>query len=228
MSAVIVWDLETIPDLEGFARANRMTDASDEDIRADMGDRFLKPPFHAIVCIGAVVAERTEGVWRVRASGAPNVGERPENELIRSFLTRIADLRPQLVTYNGSSFDLPVLRYRAMLHGIPAPGLFARPYFNRYTDDAIDVCDVLSSFGASTKMRLDEVCKFMGLMGKPGEIDGSQVEEFFRSGRLKEISDYCVSDVMNTYRLWLRYELFRGNLTEKQFEQSDNDAKAVA
>ena len=226
MSAVIVWDLETIPDLEGYARANRISRASDDEIRITMGDKFPKPPFHSIVCIGAIIAERMEGVWHIRSAGAPHVGERSEKELLRSFLAQIAELRPQLVTFNGSSFDLPVLRYRAMLHGLSAPGLSARPYFNRYTDDAIDLCDVLSSFGASTRMRLDEVCKFMGLEGKPNGIDGSQVDDLFRAGKLKEISDYCVSDVPNTYRLWLRYEHFKGALNERQFE--DSDAMAMA
>src|SRR5262245_11222623 len=75
--------------------------------------------------------------WVVDSLGAPHVGERSEKELITSFVNRIAELNPQLVTFNGTSFDLPVLRYRAMTPGVSAPGLPTRPYFNRYTDDAI-------------------------------------------------------------------------------------------
>jgi Predicted 3'-5' exonuclease related to the exonuclease domain of PolB len=67
--------------------------------------------------------------WAVDALGAPHVGERTEKALISSFVDRIAQLTPQLVTFNGASFDLPVLRYRAMVHGIAAPGLSSRPYF---------------------------------------------------------------------------------------------------
>ena len=70
------------------------------------------------------------------------------------------------MTFNGSSFDLPVLRYRAMLHKVPAIGLSARPYFNRYTDDAMDLCDVLSSFSPQAKSTLHELCRVMGLPGK--------------------------------------------------------------
>jgi DNA polymerase elongation subunit (family B) len=59
--------------------------------------------------------------------GHRTIGERPEKELITGFVNRIAELSPQLVTFNGSGFDLPVLRYRAMIHAIPAIGLAARP-----------------------------------------------------------------------------------------------------
>jgi hypothetical protein len=103
----------------------------------------------------------------------PHVGERSEKELITAFVDRIAELNPQLVTFNGASFDLPVLRYRAMTHSIAALGLSAGRYFNRYTDDATDLCDVLSSFSSQGKAMLHEVSRVMGLPGKPnGILDG--------------------------------------------------------
>ena len=136
MSNVIVWNIETIPDLKGFAAANGHEGRGDDEIRAAMGDKFPKHIYHLIVCIGALVAHRDEDRWDVTALGAPHVGDRPEKALIASFVDRIAELSPQLVTFNGSSFDLPVLRYRAMVHAIAAPGLSSRPYFNRYTEAA--------------------------------------------------------------------------------------------
>jgi len=157
----------------------------------------------------------------VSALGAPHVGDRPEKELITAFVERIAELAPQLVTFNGSSFDLPVLRYRAMVHGVAAPGLFARPYFNRYTDDAVDLCDVLSSFTSQAKGSLHEVCAVMGLPGKPEGMSGAEVERYYREGRIREIAEYCETDVVNTYRLWLRYELFRGKLTKNALQESE-------
>src|SRR5215471_9373553 len=136
-SYVLVWDLETVPDIKGFAAANGHDGKSDEEIRAAIGDKFPKHLYHSIICIGALIAHYDDH-WVVDALGAPHVDERSEKELITSFVNRIAELNPQLVTFNGTSFDLPVLRYRAMTHSVAAPGLAARPYFNRYTDDAID------------------------------------------------------------------------------------------
>jgi hypothetical protein len=218
---VIVWDLETIPDLKGFAAANGYGGKTDDEIRAALGDKFPKHIYHSIVCIGALVAHRDDGSWQVDAIGAPHVGERSEKELITAFVDRIAELRPQLVTFNGSSFDLPVLRYRAMTHCVSALGLAARPYFNRYTDDATDLCDVLSSFSAPAKATLHELARVMGLPGKPDGIHGGEVERYYCEGRIKEVADYCESDVVNTYRVWLRYELFRGKLSRAEFQTSE-------
>ena len=134
---------------------------------------------------------------------------------------RIAELKPQLVTFNGNTFDLPVLRYRAMIHGVSAPGLAARPYFNRYTEDALDLCDVLSAFAPHTKASLNELSRIMGMPGKPHDIDGADVEQYFLDGKIKEIADYCETDIVNTYRVWLRYELFRGRLTEFAHQASN-------
>jgi len=86
---------------------------------------------------------------------------------------------------------------------------------------------VLSSFSPGAKVKLDEISRIMGLPGKPDGLDGSQVDAYYRAGRIQEIADYCKSDVINTYRLWLRYELFRGRLDQAQFEFSDLSARGM-
>ena len=116
MKSVIVWDIETVPDLEGYARVHKLEGKTDDEIGAAMGPKFPKPIYHSIVCIGAIIAEYEDDHWQVRSVAAPHVGTQTERELISSFLDQIAEYEPQLVTYNGSGFDLPVLRYRAMLH----------------------------------------------------------------------------------------------------------------
>src|SRR5215467_2026440 len=215
--SVIVCDLETVPDLAGFAVANDLVGKSDVEVREAIGDKFPKHIYHSIICIGALVAHREPDHWAVDAVGAPHVGERIEKELITAFCDKIAELRPQLVTFNGNSFDLPVLRYRAMVHGVSAPGLSARPYFHRYTEDAVDLCDALSSFSSQSKATLHELCRVMGLPGKPDGMTGAEVEKYYRDGNIRQIAEYCESDVLNTYRLWLRHELFRGRLTDAAF-----------
>jgi 3'-5' exonuclease len=221
LSSVIVWDLETVPDLDAAARVGGTVGASEAEIRESLGDKFPKLPLHKIVCIGAVVASRADGVWCVEAIGAPHIGERSERELITAFVEKIAAYKPQLVTFNGNTFDLPVLRYRAMMHRIEAPGLECRPYFRRYTDDCLDLCDALSSFDGRSKMKLDDLSRAFGFAGKPGDIDGSQVEQYVKDGRIVEVSQYCEADVINTYRIWLLHELFRGVLTTDQHQLSE-------
>src|SRR5215472_2341528 len=95
MSNVIVWDIETVPDLKGFAAANGHAGKSEDEVRAELGDKFPKHIYHSIICIGALVAHREEGGhWIVDALGAPHVGARSEKELIASFVDRIAELSP--------------------------------------------------------------------------------------------------------------------------------------
>jgi predicted PolB exonuclease-like 3'-5' exonuclease len=221
MPHVLVWDIETVPDISGFAAANGLDGKSDDEVRTELGDKFPKHIYHSIICIGALIARRDNEHWVVDALGAPHVGERSERDLIAAFVDKVAALNPQLVTFNGNSFDLPVLRYRAMVHKVPAIGLSTRPYFHRYTDDAIDLCDVLSSFAPGAKATLHEVCRVMGLPGKPDDIHGGEVERYVREGRIKEVAAYCESDVVNTYRVWLRHELFQGKLSETAFNASE-------
>ena len=116
------------------------------------------------------------------ALGAPHTQERSEADVIAGFVARIEELRPQLVSFNGHGFDLPVLRYRAMINKLSAPGLECRSYFNRYSEDCLDLCDALSSFNPSGKMSLDALCRVLELPGKPEGVDGSQVAHFVRQG----------------------------------------------
>jgi 3'-5' exonuclease len=195
--------------------------APEAEVREALGSGFPKHPLHKIACIGALIASRQPEGWRVDALGAPHVGERPEAKLISDFVEKVGQLRPQLITFNGHSFDLPVLRYRAMVNRIAAEGLQVRQYFHRYTDDALDLCDVLGSYVPGGKVKLDEVSKILGLAGKPDEVDGGRVEEMVLAGQIEEVARYCETDVLNTYRVWLIYELFLGGITVKELDWSE-------
>jgi 3'-5' exonuclease len=104
---------------------------------------------------------------------------------------------------------------------ISAVGLQVRPYFHRYTEDALDLCDVLGSYVPGGKVKLDEVSKILGLTGKPEGLDGSRVEAMIIAGEIDEVAHYCESDVLNTYRVWLVYELFRGTISQGQLDWSE-------
>jgi len=221
---VLVFDLETIPDVQAWAAAAGLQGHPEHSVREQMGDKFQRHIFHRIVCLGSLLAARgADGVWRVSELGAPTLAEQGEKELIQDFADRLANLKPRLVTFNGASFDLPVLRYRAMMHKVKAPGLLVRNYFHRYGGDTVDLCDLLSSYDNHHRVGLDALARVLGLPGKPEGMDGGAVEGLFRDGRQAEIAQYCRSDVVNTYRVWLRYELFRGALGEVEFEASEAD-----
>ena len=111
-----------------------------------------------------------------------------------------------------------------MVNRVGAPGLQARPYFHRYAEDALDLCDVFGSYTPGAKIKLHEICKIIGLPGKPSGIDGSDIEAMVQAGRIAEVAQYCESDVLNTYRLWLVYELFRGAITAEQLAYSETQA----
>lgn len=218
---IIAWDLETVPDLAAASRLFGIDSSHQDEVREALGTDFPKLPLQKIICIGALIAHREDDRWVVDALGAPHIGQRSETQLIQSFTEKIADLRPRLVTFNGSSFDLPVLRYRAMVNRISAPGLRARQYFHRYSDDALDLCDTLSSYEGRSKVKLHDLSRMLGLPGKPDGIDGSMVEGLVAEGRVAEVASYCESDVINTYRIWLIYQCFLGQLNASQLEASE-------
>src|SRR3954453_14327172 len=221
---ILVWDLETVPDLPCVARVYGLVEQDEVGAREALGEKFPKLPFHKIFCIGALRAERAEDGWHVRYLGAPHAGELCEPELIQDFANRVEASKPQLVTYNGGSFDMPVLRYRAMINRLTAPGLECRRYWHRYSNDCLDLCDALSCFNAGAKVSLNGLCRALGIPGKPPTgIDGSQVDQYVRDGRLTEVAAYCETDVVATYRVWLVYELFRGTLTDVEFAGSETN-----
>jgi 3'-5' exonuclease len=122
------------------------------------------------------------------------MGQRTETDLIRSFIDRMGELRPQLITFSCHTFDLPVLRYRAMVNRISAMGSrCGRTSID--IEDALDLCHVFRSYSHGARVKLDEICKI--LLPGPSGIDGSEVDAMIQAGRIAEVAQYCESDVLN-------------------------------
>jgi len=210
---LLVFDIETVPD---------------PDLHA--GDCFPKLPFHKVVAIAVLEAEietGSAGVERFHLQELRCGGElaSSEHDLIGGFFGHLQRLEPRLVSFNGRSFDLPILKYRAMRHGLSARWFYGsgsryESYGFRYSDQHhCDLLDVLSDFGASRGAKLDEIARACRLPGKLG-IDGSMVAAMVREGRLAEVRDYCETDVLTTYLVYLRYRLLTGHLTRPTHDEA--------
>src|SRR5215472_9507357 len=207
MTPTLVFDIETVPDVAGLRRVNELpASLTDADVldwalqqrRAATGNDFIPVHFQRIVAIACAL--RDESGLRIASVGAP---EDPEAELIRRFFDLIDKHTPQLVSWNGGGFDLPVLSHRALIHGVTATR------FWEWGDEDRDFMDVLAMYQPRNNAGLDAMARLSGFPGKLG-FDGSEVRAAFEAGRLDEIRRYCETDVLNTYLLFLRFQLLRG------------------
>jgi predicted PolB exonuclease-like 3'-5' exonuclease len=243
---LFVFDIETVPDtgavpnLTGFAdpdEAGRRAELERYHLEATQGKNpFPRQPFHRVVAISFLEAEiEPEGAGEryllreLRSGGEPGYDEK---RLVQGFFGYFERLRqPRLVTFNGRGFDLPVLKYRAMAHGVAAPTLYAagdrrNGYASRYaTDWHCDLADVLSDHGASARVSLEEVAAVLGIPGKLG-LDGSQVAALVDEGRIAEVRDYCETDVLSTYLVYLRHRLHTGGLSPEGHDRAVADVIA--
>lgn len=227
---VLVFDIETIPDANAGKILHETPHLSDDEmVRAmfslqhqETGRTFLPHYLHKIIAISAVLATHAKvHVW--------SLGDETSNEaeLIQRFFEGIERHMPTLVSWNGSGFDLPVLHYRALFHGIAAPSYWEtgdnqqafryNNYLSRYHYRHIDLMDLLSGYQARAVAPLDAMAKLLGFPGKMG-MDGSEVWPAYQKGKLAEIRNYCETDVLNTYLVFLRFEKMRGKLSEVGYE----------
>jgi len=129
---------------------------------------------------------------------------------------------------NGSGFDLPVLHYRAMIHGIQAPRYWDmgdddrdfkwNNYISRYHMRHLDLMDVLALYSGRANAPLDQMAQLCGFPGKLG-MDGSKVWDAYKNGEIGAIRDYCETDVANTYLVFLRFQLMRGLLNKQRYDE---------
>ena len=240
MAPVLVFDLETVPDVDGLRRTwgdfPDGLDIDDDQALVDFvldrreektGNRFLALHFQRIVAIGCLF-RRDDGQGpslQLRCLGQP---EDSESRLIRDFFRTVEHYTPQLVSWNGSGFDLPVLHYRSLLHGVIAARYWEmgeedrdfrfNHYLGRYHTRHVDLMDLLSLYSSRSAAPLDQLALLCGFPGKQG-MEGSKVWAAFREGRLEEIRHYCEGDVLNTWLLWCRFQLVRGHASPDEYRK---------
>ncbi len=100
-------------------------------------------------------------------------------------------------------------------------------YLNRFHVRHVDLMDVLAAYQGRGRASLEHVSLLLGLPGKLG-MGGDQVFEYWKAGRLAEIRAYCETDVLNTYLVWLRFELARGQLSAQRARAGDRARARLA
>lgn len=230
---ILVFDIETIPDLTTAKRLYpELGDLSDENAftalitlrEAETGKSFMQYPLHKIVCLSVLWVNLDKRQFKLRSL---SLNEMDEQTILETFLKAI-DKKPILVSWNGAGFDIPVLAYRSLHHRLSAPHLFndhKNGYLNRYSTAHIDLMDKMKigSFGNSQK--LDVIASLCGFAGKGG-VDGNQVLPMVQKGDWANLCRYCESDVVNTWLIYLRWQLLYGQLNEQDANAIEQDTLA--
>ena len=226
----LVFDIETVPDVELGRRLYDLQDLDDATVAKVMFFKqkqarhsdFLPPPLQRVVAIAALLKSR-DGL-HVFSLGDEQSSER---ELVQRFFDGLERYSPDLVSWNGAGFDLPVLHFRALKHGVNAQRYWEvgetdkdfkfNNYLNRFHWRHMDLMDVLSGYQGGGRASLELVAQLLGFPGKLG-MSGDRVWASYRRGELGEIRNYCEIDVLNTYLIYLRFQLIRGELDAERHQ----------
>jgi predicted PolB exonuclease-like 3'-5' exonuclease len=230
VAPTLVFDIETCPDLAGIRLVHELPSSlSDAAVldwysqrrRSQTGSDFAAHTLQKVVAIGCAL--RDESTFRVWSLGEP---DDPEHELIRRFFDGITRYVPQLVSWNGSGFDLPVLHHRALIHGVPAAKYWDwgdddkefryNNYLGRFHTRHLDLMDVLACYQTRACAGLDTMAKLCGFPGKIG-MAGGDVHAAVCAGRIVDVRSYCETDAMNTYLIYQRFRLMRGEVNGDEY-----------
>ena len=230
---ICIFDCETIPDYTLIEKTFEVggLDEYEAVVQAQNiyqeqhNTSFLPLPYHRVVALSAVIADEFGRFVKVGDFG--HESER-EEDIIGHFFTFIEEKNPKLVSFNGRGFDMPMLLIRAMQYNLSFPAYFDQNnpqlnkskwenYRQRYAEHFhTDLLDSLGGFGAVRNLKLDTLCTMAGIPGKY-DVSGDQVFELYYAGQIGKIREYCQSDVLNTYWLYLKYELLKGTLTLEDY-----------
>ena len=229
---VLVFKIETIPDIEAGQKIFNLEGLDDKSTAKAMfhmhqqktGSTFLPLYLQKIIALSVVyrgMGEDMDHEVSVRSLGDK---QSTEVDLLNAFFKEIEERTPALVSWNGSEFDLPIMRYRTLKHAISMPNDWEKSDQNtsqQYADVSSShtaLKNALASYNHNANAPLNDMAIMLGFPGKMG-MDGSQVWDAYQAGKLTEIRNYCETDVLNTYLIYLRYQLMRGELTHEELEQ---------
>lgn len=226
---IFVFDIETIPDYESGRKIHALDGLTDSETVSAMtalqkeknGSEFLPLHLQKVAAISAVFRQKDKiRVWSLGDETSD------EKDILQRFFHGIEKYTPTLVSWNGSTFDLPVLHYRALLHGITAsryweagqndPNFRWNNYLSRYHYRHLDLMDVLAAYNPRANAPLDDLAVMLGFPGKMG-MKGNKVWDYYQKKELSAIRNYCETDVLNTYLIYLRFEKMRGHLSEDNY-----------
>ncbi len=232
---ILVFDIETVPDIAGGKTIHDLQGLDDESTakalfhlqKQKTGSDFLPLHLQKIVAISVVYRGMGDDMGHEVSVRSLGDESSTEAELLSSFFNEIEQRTPTIVSWNGSGFDLPVIHYRTLKNKVSAPGYWEKGdnngafrydnYLSRYHDRHTDLMDVLASYNHNAAASLQDIAMLLGFPGKMG-MDGSQVLDEYQNNNLAGIRDYCDTDVLNTYLIFLRYQLMRGELDEEELE----------
>ncbi len=224
---ILVFDVETIPDIDSGKKIFNLEGLSDKNAaelmfshryqKSNGRTEFLQHYLHKIVTISVVL--KTDDKLSVWSLGDNNS---TETELLERFFEGIERYTPVIVSWNGSGFDLPVIHYRSLIHGVVAQRYWENGdddqsfrwnnYLSRFHSRHTDLMDVLSGYITTARAPLNEIATILGFPGKMG-MSGEKVWDCYLDGDIESIRNYCETDVLNTYLIYLKYQLMRGRLT---------------
>ncbi len=229
---ILVFDIETIPDVESGKRLYSLDGLSDKEAAEVMFTRrrqetdgssdFIRHHLQKIVAISVVLSTPEQlNVWTLGSADSS------EKEVLERFFEGIEKYTPILVSWNGGGFDLPVIHYRSLLHGVQAPRYWEtgkddqsfrwNNYLSRFHERHTDLMDVIAAYQYRSVAPLTEIAGMLGFPGKMG-MSGDKVWDAYLDGEIESIRNYCESDVLNTYLVYCRYELIRGHYTQRSYD----------
>lgn len=242
--SIFVFDIETIPDHEV---APNLTDISEtatiEEKRKALTDYHLqitngqndfpRQLFHKVVCISFLEAKidydysNGQESYKIVKFESASTKNSTEEQVIKWFWNHTSKIAPRFISFNGKTFDMPVLKYRALKYGIPCDWFFLEGdkwenYNQKYGTLHTDLIDCFSDYGASAKVKMKEVCALLNIPCKL-DADGGSLTEMYDAQKFDEIRDYCETDVLATYILYLKFCQLSGKISKDSLENHENN-----